>query len=78
MTTQTHKWLPLVILIPLLATVTGCERTYTPVVTCDNGFSKEGNSLFIKNDTVVSRYPITVYKIPDGVTCVRTYKEKSE
>jgi hypothetical protein len=75
MTTQ-HKWLPLVILITLLATVTGCKRTYTPVVTCDNGFTKESSTVFIDNDAVRSRHPTTVYKIPDGVTCVRTYKEK--
>jgi hypothetical protein len=75
MTTQS-KWLPLVILIILLATVAGCKRTYTPVVTCDNGFTKESSTVFIENGTVVSKHPTTVYTIPHGVTCVRTYKEK--
>jgi hypothetical protein len=74
----THKWLPLVILMSLLAAVTGCKRTYTPVVTCDNGFVKEANTIYIENSTVISKHPTTVYTIPHGVTCVRTYKEKSE
>jgi hypothetical protein len=76
--TKQHKLLPLVILITLLATVGGCKQPYTPIVTCDNGFVKEANTIYIENSTVVSKHPTTVYTIPQGVTCVRTYKEKAE
>jgi hypothetical protein len=70
-----HKWLPLVILMTLLATTAGCIQPYTPIVTCDNGFVKEAKTVYIENNTVVSKHPTTVYTIPHGVTCVRTYKE---
>jgi hypothetical protein len=66
-----------VLVLTLLVTVELWKfmHTSTIIVTCNNGFMKEGNSLRVDNDSIVSKHPQSVYKIPDGVTCVKSYKE---
>jgi uncharacterized protein YceK len=65
----------LITLILILLSMAGCTSTYTTIATCDNGFTKEVESLYIDKGTIVWGYPTSVYKIPDGVTCVLTRRK---
>ena len=64
----------LVIIVMAALVTLGCEPVTTITATCDNGFIQEAERLHIDKDTLVWRYPYTVYKIPDGVTCVVTHR----
>jgi hypothetical protein len=63
----------LVTLILVLLSISGCQN-YTTVATCDNGFTKEAESLYTDKGLIKWSSPTTVYKIPEGVTCVITHK----
>lgn len=62
-------------LILILFTMTGCKSTTVTTATCDNGFTKEAEWLSIDKDTFRWGYPLSVYKIPDGVTCTITQRK---
>jgi hypothetical protein len=62
----------LVTLMLVLLSMAGCKGTYTTIATCDNGFTKESESLYTDKGLIKWCSPTTVYKIPDGVTCVIT------
>lgn len=62
-------------LILTLFTMTGCKSVTTTIATCDNGFTKESESLLIDKDILRWGYPLSVYKIADGVTCTITQRE---
>jgi hypothetical protein len=64
----------LITLMLVLFGTFGCDRVYNTVATCDNGFTKEAESMYIDKGTLVWGYPTSVYKIPDGVTCVLTHR----
>jgi uncharacterized protein YceK len=64
----------LIILMLGLLGMGGCGRVYNTVATCDNGFTKEAESMYIDKGTLVWGYPTSVYKIPEGVTCVLTHR----
>jgi hypothetical protein len=64
--------------IVALLTITGCKPVTITTATCDNGFTKEAEWLNTDKDTIKWRYPVSIYKIPDGVTCVITHKRSDD
>jgi hypothetical protein len=64
----------LITIMLALLSIVACNRVYNTVATCDNGFTKEAESMYIDKGTLVWGYPTSVYKIPDGVTCVLTHR----
>jgi uncharacterized protein YceK len=65
-------------LIVTLFAITGCKPVITTTATCDNGFAKEAEWLSTDKDTIRWGYPVSIYKIPDGVTCVIAHKRSND
>jgi hypothetical protein len=64
----------ILVIITLILLIMFNHKNYTTVATCDNGFTKEAESLYTDKGLIKWSSPTTVYKIPEGVTCVITHK----